>query len=83
MSSPATTDTGAGAITSTSNDPAGPEQPKLLVSVTVMVPLPATAAALIMIALELASKTLVPTDAGTVQVYDEPGVRGIVYITLV
>jgi len=77
------TDTGAGAITSTSNDPAGPVQPKLFSSVTVIVPLPAVVAALIMIALELASKTFVPTDAGTVQVYDEPGVRGMVYIILV
>ena len=45
MSSPVISDWGEGAITSTSNDPAGPVQPKLLVSVTVMVPLPAAAAA--------------------------------------
>jgi len=67
MSSPVISDWGEGAITSTSNDPAGPVQPKLLVSVTVMVPLPAAAAALMIIALELASNTFVPTEAGTVQ----------------
>jgi len=72
------TETGAGAMTSTSNEPAGPVQPKLLVSVTVMVPFPADAAALIIIAFELASKTFVPTDAGTFHVYDEPGVKGTV-----
>jgi hypothetical protein len=48
-----------------------------------MVPLPAAAAAFMIMAFELASKTFVPTVAGTVHVYDEPGVRGTEYIILV
>jgi hypothetical protein len=44
-----------------------------LVSVTVIVPLPVADAAVIIMALELASKVFIPTDAGTLQVYDEPG----------
>ncbi len=43
-----------------------------------MVPLPADAAAVTIMAFELASKVFVPTDAGTVQVYDEPDVSGTV-----
>ena len=66
--SPDTVATAEGAITVTPKVPAIPVQPRLLVSVTVIVPNPAASAALMIIALELKSRTFVPTVAGTIHV---------------